>query len=108
MEMNIQNDAVAQQLYQQRLNSFIETRTKIENEVNRFLKSLEVDDEEFKQACNVQIGTTARDWLPALWEEPFNQEVYEQQLAKLNQYIQAVRTVSDKLQMEALACLQAQ
>lgn len=108
MEMNIQNDAVAQQLYQQRLNSFIETRTKIENEVNRFLKSLEVDDDDFKKACNVQVGTNARDWLPALWVEPFDQGAYEQQLAKLNQYIQAVRTVSDKLQMEALACLQAQ
>lgn len=108
MEMNIQNDAVAQQLYQQRLNSFIETRTKIENEVNRFFKSLEVDDEDFKNACNVQVGATARGWLPALWEEPFNPEAYAQQLKRLNDYIQHVRSVSDKLQMEALACLQAQ
>ena len=106
--MVIQNDAVAQQLYQQRMNTFIETRTKIEQEVNRFLKSLEVDDEEFKAACNVRVGTTARDWLPSLWEEPFPEEKYQQEFAKLIEYIEQVRTVSDKIQQEAIACLQEQ
>ena len=106
--MIIQNDAVAQQLYQQRMNVFIETRAKIEQEVNRFLKSLEVDDEEFKAACNVRVGTTARDWLPSLWEEPFQEEKYKQEFAKLSEYIEQVRTVSDKIQQEAIACLQEQ
>ena len=86
--MQIANDAVAQQLYQQRMNDFIEKRTKIESEVNAFLRSLEVDDEEFRAKCNVQEGLTARDVLPSLWAEEFD-EAAEKGLELLEQPLDA-------------------
>ena len=106
--MQIANDAIAQQLYQKRMNDFIEARTKIESEVNAFLRSLEVDDVEFRERCNVQEGLTARDVLPSLWAEEFDEATYQSELAKLNNYIASVRAISDQLNAEALACLQEQ
>jgi len=102
--MNEQNVA---KLIQERQNKFIETRTNIENEVNKFLQSLCSLDEDIKVKCGVTEGASAKDLLPALWQEPFNETVYLQQKAALDNYIMQVKAVCDQLNQEALACLQS-
>ena len=102
--MNEQNVA---KLLQDRQNKFIETRTNIENEVNRFLQSLESLDDDMKIKCGVKAGITAKDLLPALWKEPFNGDEYSQQKAALDDYIAQVRAVCDRINQEALLCLQS-
>jgi hypothetical protein len=94
-------------LLQDRQNEFIEKRTIIETEVNKFLKSLENQDEDIKQKCGTKDGVTARDLLPALWLEPFNEEEYKKQREALDTYIAQVSAVCDQLNQEAAACLQA-
>lgn len=94
-------------LIQQRQNEFIENRTKIEAEVNKFLKSLETQDADIRQRCNVVDGRTARDVLPSLWAEDFNIETYNAELANLNNYIAYVKQVQDENNREALECLQS-
>lgn len=94
-------------LLAQRQNSFIEARTKIEAEVDHFLKSLEEVDEDVQKMCGVTPGLTAKALLPSLWAEPFDVEVYKGELANLNTYIEQVRAIVDNLNREALACLQA-
>lgn len=100
--MNEQNIAA---MIQQRQNKFIETRTIIESEVNKFLQSLTMLDSELKQQLGVTEGISCKDLLPALWTEPFNQNVYVEQKQKLDTYIAQVQAICDKINQEALACL---
>lgn len=93
-------------MIQQRQNKFIETRTIIETEVNKFLNSLQGLDAEYKEKLGVQPGITCKDLLPELWNEPFRTEVYDKQLANLQSYITQVQCICDKINQEALACLQ--
>lgn len=102
--MNEQNVA---KLIQDRQNKFIETRTNIENEVNKFLQSLCSLDEDLKIKCGVKDGMTAKDLLPALWAEPFVEETYLQQKNALDTYIMQVKAICDQLNQEALLCLQS-
>lgn len=102
------NEADVQRLIQDRQNKFIESRTNIENEVNKFLKSLEGLDADVKEKCGVKDGVTARDILPALWEEPFNADIYSSQKAALDKYITTVSSICDLINQEALECLQSQ
>ena len=99
------NDTNVAKLLQDRQNKFIETRTNIENEVNKFLKSLEALDDDVKINCGVAVGITAKDLLPALWQEPFNEEAYKAQKAQLDTYIAQVKNICDELNREAIACL---
>lgn len=92
-------------LLQERQNKFIETRTNIENEVNKFLKSLEALDDDVKAKCGVKVGITAKDLLPALWAEPFDENTYREQKARLDAYIAQVKVICDQLNQEAIACL---
>ena len=93
-------------LLQQRQNEFIEKRTIIEAEVNKFLKGLANQDEATKKNLSVQENSTAKDWLPSLWIEPFDFEKYQGELANLNNYIAKARAYADELAEEARACLQ--
>ena len=94
-------------LIQDRQNLFIETRTKIETEVDRFLSSLSNLDLDVKAKCGVVDGATCKQLLPALWEEPFSEETYLAQKAKLDEYISQVHTVCDEICQEAIKCLQS-
>lgn len=102
--MNEQNVA---RLIQERQNKFIETRTNIENEVNKFLESLNKLDADMQAKCGVTAGITAKDLLPALWVEPFDEAEYNRQLAALNTYIEQVEVICNQLNQEALLCLQS-
>ena len=51
-------------------------------------------------------GQTARDVLPALWEEPFDNERYLTQRALLDERITKATQLRDKLNAEAIQCLQ--
>ena len=95
------------QLLQERQNMFIECRTRIESEVNQFLQSLERQDEDIKQRCNVVPGRTAKDVLPSLWAPEFDEQQYQVELANLNNYINAVIQIQNQNNQEALQCLQS-
>lgn len=93
-------------LIREREAQFIEKRVMIENEVNRFLASLETLDDSIKQQIEYVPGQTARDILPALWAEKFDKEAYQLQLNKLNACVSRVRLICDEINQEALRCLQ--
>lgn len=93
------------ELLQERQNLFIETRKDIENEVNRYIESLTNVDSDILARCGNLAGNTAKEILPALWETPFNEELYEAQLAQFSQHVQCMQRECDKLNEEALRCL---
>lgn len=95
------------QLIQERQNQFIEKRTIIESEVNKFLQSLERLDADIKVRCKVVDGRTCHDVLPSLWIEPFNEENYLKEKEVLDNYISQVKIICDELNQEALTCLQS-
>lgn len=95
-------------LYQLRQNQFIETRTIIESEVNKFLESLRAQDESLKQQLGVKEGITCKDLLPELWADEPNIDNYNVQLNNLLTYIGQVHAICDGLNAEAIACLQPQ
>lgn len=94
-------------LIQERQNKFVETRTIIENEVNRFLQSIGQMDDDVQQKCGYNADITAKQLLSELWNEPFNEEKYNEQLTRFNQYVANVKAVCDEINREALACLQS-
>lgn len=94
-------------LIQQREVKFIETRTIIENEVNKFLQSLLSLDADVQQKVGAREGITAKDLLPALWADPFDEATYNQQLSSLMNYIAQVQAICDQINQEARACLQS-
>lgn len=100
------NGVSVEQLLNERQNKFIENRTIIEREVDTFLRSVETMDPVYQQQLNVVVGQTARDLLPSLWVEPFNEAQYNAERASLDAYIKRVTDVCDKLNAEALRCLQ--
>lgn len=105
--MEVQSNVNIAALIQQRQTKFIETRTIIESEVNKFLTSLESQDDDIKINLQVQSGTTARDWLPSLWAEDFNMTQYQAELARLQAYIAKAKAYADNLAQEAIKCLQS-
>lgn len=102
--MSLNVDVAA--LKRKKQDEFIETRTIIEQEVNKFLTSIGTFDAETKEQCKYNPQLTARTLLPALWEEPFDEAVYNEQLAKLQAYIAGVEKVCDALNERTLQCLQ--
>lgn len=96
-----------EQLYSERQAKFVESRTITESEVNRFLQSLETLDPVYQQELGVVAGQTARDVLPALWADPFVEADYLQQKAVFDQRVAAATALANKLNAEALQCLQA-
>ena len=97
----------AAQLLRKRQEEFIERRTKIETEVNLFLASIGKMDADIQAECKYNPNVTAKNWLPALWAEPFSKEDYEKQLANFNTYERQVEAICNRLAQEALACLQS-
>ena len=96
-----------QELLTQRQNQFIETRTRIEVEVNNFLNSIASLDDNTKQAFGYVDGRDkAQDWLPSLWLTPFNMDQYKLELQAFESYQSRVATLVDKLNEEAIRCLQ--
>lgn len=91
---------------QKRQNKFIETRTIIADQVNKYIASLAILSEEQKQQCIMPNGSRAEEVLPELWNEPFNEEVYNMQLMQLQKSIVSVTALRDRLNQEAMACLQ--
>ncbi len=92
-------------LIRERQDKFIETRTIIESEVNKFLESIATESEEVRQKFGYVEGASARTLLPELWNEPFRIEVYNQQLSGVLQYVQQVIAVCNEINREALECL---
>lgn len=101
------NNVNVEQLIQSRQNKFVETRTIIEAEINKFLQSLEKLDPDIQTRCNVIPGQTAKSLVPSLWEEPFDKDKYAVELAAVDSYIERVKTVCDQINKEALECLQS-
>ena len=99
-------NATVAQLLRQRQEEFIERRTKIETEVNMFLKSIGNMDADIQAECKYNPEYTARHWLPALWQEPFDPETYKKQLANFNAYERQVDSICNRLAQEAMVCLQ--
>lgn len=97
-----------QQLLQQRQTQFIEKRANIKSEVDAFLESVKVIDTDMLVGLAVPTGHTAEEVLPSLWEEPFDSNKYATELKNLNVFISQVHELTDKLNQEALECLQQQ
>lgn len=93
-------------LIRERQDKFVETRTIIESEVNKFLNSIGSMDADVQEKCGYVPGASAKVLLPELWHEPFNEEVYKTQLSSVLAYISRVQQVCDEINREALACLQ--
>lgn len=93
------------ELIRKRQETFIETRTKIETEVNTFLASLENVDTDIKEQVKYNSSMTAKSLLPELWNEPFNMDTYNSQLKELHEFIDRVHSVCDKINQEAMQCL---
>lgn len=94
-------------LKRKKQDDFIEKRTIIEQEVDKFLASISEMDADIKEKCNYDPNYSAKTLLPALWVEPFDEEAYNQQLSRLQNYIAGVKSICDKLNEEALKCLQS-
>lgn len=92
-------------LIRTRQDKFVETRTIIESEINKFLESISKMDPDVQQKCGYIEGASAKTLLPELWNTPFREEVYTQQLQGVVAYIQKVQAVCDAINQEALACL---
>ena len=93
------------ELYKKRQEVFIERRTTIATEVDKFLAGVaEIEPELIKDITPLN-GTTAKEVLPSMWVEPFNIEAYERELAVLNDYINKIKSVADALNAEALKVL---
>lgn len=102
------NEINIAQAIQQRQAQFIENRTIIETQVNTFLQSLKnctPDVIALFPGVFMAEGVSAKTLLPALWEEPFNIETYNAQLAEFKRYEAVVHDIYQKLNEEALKCL---
>lgn len=98
-----------QQILRVRQDAFVEKRTKIESEINKFLESVEaIDDTRITSIPGRPAGKTCREVLPALWENPFDESVYNTQLTALQNYIGMVQRECDIINEEALRCLQSE
>lgn len=89
-----------------RQTKFIECRTVIANEVTKFFESLKNLDPEVIGSIQLPADQTPQAVLSALWEEPFDEAKYTQQLNQFQAIVTAVKTKCDELNQEALACLQ--
>ena len=97
-----------EELLRARQSKFVETRTRIEMEVNKFLESIDkTGDERVMSIVGRPAGKTCREVLPALWEERFDEEKYNEQRAAFDRYVNAVCMYVDALNTEALKCLQS-
>lgn len=94
------------QLIKQREAKFVEARTKAELEINKFLESIKPIEDELKDIPGRPAGTCAKEIVPALWTEPFDEAAYYQQLEVFNNYVNQVVAYGDKVNEEALRCLQ--
>lgn len=98
-----------QAILRARQDAFVEKRTKIESEVNKFLESVDqITDQRVTNIPGRPAGNTCREVLPELWHEPFDQMVYDAQLAVLNSYVVRVQAACDAINEEALKCLQSE
>lgn len=95
-------------LLRERQNKFIETRTLIASEVQKYLNSLNAMDAEVRAEILLPNGTTPQEILPALWTEPFDTEAYKEQLSHFQASVQSAKIYCDRLNQEALKCLQQQ
>lgn len=93
-------------LLRERQNKFIETRTLIASEVQKYLNSLNAMDAEVRAEILLPKGNTPQEILPALWVEPFDMEAYTEQLNQFQASVQSAKIYCDKLNQEALRCLQ--
>lgn len=89
----------------QRQDKFIEARTIIFTEVQKFLESLQHIPEEEKAHMIMPSGSTPQEILPELWNDPFDVTVYEAQLAEFVKCVASVRDRCDYLNERALECL---
>lgn len=95
------------ELIKLRQDKFVETRTQIELELNKFLDSISKSSEDIRRRCQYREGVSARTLLPALWEEPFDMEKYKQQRAAVDAYVEGVTKIFNAINEEALRCLQS-
>lgn len=94
-------------LIRARQDKFVETRTIIESEVDKFLESIGKMDKDVQERCGYIPEVSAKTLLPELWNEPFREEVYNAQLSGVLSYIKQVTAVCDDINREAVQCLQS-
>lgn len=92
-------------LYKKKQELFIEGRTNNANEVEKFLNGLSKVDPKLLPKDKQLRGKTAKEILPSMWEEPFNEKKFQVELAEFNSYVDAVMTVADRINAEALEVL---
>lgn len=92
----------------QRQDKFVETRTIIATEINKFLESLGELTEEDRNNIKMPAGRSPQEILPALWVEPFDEAAYNEQLKEFSVCVSSAISYCDKLNERALACLKSQ
>lgn len=95
------------QLIRNKETQFVEQRTKTEIEINKFLESIKDIEEEIKDIPGKPTGTTAKEIVPSLWTEPFDEAKYKEEIEALKKYVDAVVAYGDRINEEALKCLQS-
>ena len=99
----VQKDA--QEALKKRTTQFIETRSVIQQSIDNYLKKLKSVDPELLKGIKPLRGSCAKEVVSALWEEPFNQDLYQQQLSEFNEFVNAVDAVAQQLADEAMKLL---
>ena len=93
------------ELYRKRQEVFIERRTTIASEVDKFMQGVAGIDPELLKNVTPINGTNAKDILPSMWAEPFNIEAYKSELAIFDNYVRQIKQVADDLNTQALKIL---
>ena len=95
------------QLIKDKESKFVEQRTLTEVEINKFLESIKDIEDEIKDIPGKPTGTTAKEIVPSLWTEPFDEAKYKDEIEAFNAYVEEVVKFGDKINEEALACLRS-
>ena len=93
------------ELYRKRQEVFIERRTTIASEVDKFMQGVAGIDPELLKNVTPINGTSAKEILPSMWIEPFDIEKYKQELSVFDNYVRQIKQVADELNAQALKIL---
>lgn len=94
-----------QQLLMKRQNEFVQTRFQIKTIIDNLFAGLGQVDPKLLENINMPNGTTAEEILPALFQEPFDVDAYNQQLAEYNKFAAEIDNLALRLNEEAIKCL---
>jgi hypothetical protein len=93
-------------LIAERERKFIEQRVLITQWIKEFMESVHAFDPELLKGIKIPEGRTAEELLPSLFIEPFDHAAYLREREAMEDLRGKVNAVAEKLNEEALACLQ--